>query len=213
MEDWTCNLKPDLQRLLSDYEWLDRVMELADYACNLAYEGHEGKCIGTILVFAPNVGDVAQHLTPTVPGVSVPNLIFSPMTHRAITNLCLADGALVLDGSFNLVSFWQMISAPHPPIALPPVGGAKHSSARALTACCESAVAICISEGGGTVSFFHRGERLLRTGPLFSQRGDGNIPWEQLGDYVGAVFQRNLSETFGTQLTTCPRGNAGTMQM
>jgi DNA integrity scanning protein DisA with diadenylate cyclase activity len=148
--------------LLEDTDIDPFVLEAAiAVAIELSREGREGKPIGTAFV----IGDNAEVLTKSRQLILNPleghpreeRLIVRPDLREYIKEMALLDGAFVISGDGVIEAAGRYITVDTSNVTIPQGLGTRHASIAAITEVTR-AVGIVVSESGGTITFFKKGE-------------------------------------------------------
>jgi len=138
-----------------------RVLELAE---ELGREGREGKRVGALFV----IGDVSA-ITPYTHQLIVNPFrgypvearnILDPSLDETIKELSKIDGAFVIDVDGTVASAGTYLAVSLKTLDHHPGEGARHASARAMTAVTDS-ITVTVSESSGRVSVYVKGQRHL----------------------------------------------------
>ena len=147
---------------------LDTLQAVVSLAVEIAREGREGHPVGTIFV----VGDHRKVLQYTSPAGFDPvrgynkkerNLKLNKV-REAIKEIAMLDGAFIVAADGTVVASCRLIVAPTADLTLSKGLGARHWAAAAITRVTK-AIAVAVSESGGTVRIFQNGEVVLRIEP------------------------------------------------
>jgi len=169
----------DLQEL-GDSVPLETLKAVVDLAVAIGREGREGEHVGTMFV----VGDSRKVMTKCHP-VGFDFVKGYKRTERnlrdkavreAIKEISVLDGAFIVSADGTVEASCQLIETANANVTLSKGLGTRHWAAAVITEK-TSAVAVAVSESGGTVRIFQKGEVVLRIEPLRSamkwKRGDG----------------------------------------
>jgi hypothetical protein len=177
-------------------EVFERVLTLAT---QLAFEGREGRPVGTLFVVGDSERVLAQSrslvLNPFQGHPESQRNILDPAVEETVKEFSALDGAFVVrDDGVVLSAGTQLLpSVPHS--QLPGGLGTRHAAAAGITASTE-AVAVCVSQSTGSVAVFKGGrmvtslpragadDRLTRYGVVPS---DGTPPQERPYDAVPTI--------------------------
>ncbi|HUX51946.1 MAG TPA: PTS sugar transporter subunit IIA [Spirochaetia bacterium] len=145
-----------------DQQVLTRVLQIAN---ELAFEGREGKPVGTLFVVGDyaNVAHYCQQLIVNpFQGIRDPERnILDPSLEDTIKEFSRIDGAFIIRGDGVIVSAGTYIKADTGGAHFAAGLGARHASAAMITAMTRS-IAIAISESTQRISLFRSGERFLQ---------------------------------------------------
>ena len=158
----------DLQRLETQVP-LETLKIVVDLAVEIGREGREGKLIGTLFV----VGDHRKVMQQShgasfelVKGYTrKERTLFDPRVREGIKEIAQLDGAFVVSADGTIEGTCRIIDTAPVEITLTTGLGARHWAAAAITKN-TSAIAVAVSESGGTVRIFLNGEVVLRVEPL-----------------------------------------------
>ncbi len=158
----------DLQRLETQVP-LETLKLVVDLAVEIGREGREGKPVGTLFV----VGDHRKVMQQShgasfelVKGYTrKERTLFDPRVREGIKEIAQLDGAFVVSADGTIEGTCRIIDTAPVEITLTTGLGARHWAAAAITKN-TSAIAVAVSESGGTVRIFLNGEVVLRIEPL-----------------------------------------------
>lgn len=162
---------PDIEQILADVspyytgneDVFRAVMRLS---IEIAREGREGKPIGTSIILGDSdevLGRSRQLILNPVAGHSEEErLITSPDMRENIKELALVDGAFVIRENGIVEAAGRYISIDTSKVRLPKGLGTRHVSVAAITLETQ-ALGIVVSESGGVVRVFARGDMILET--------------------------------------------------
>ncbi len=147
---------------------LDTLQAVVSLAVEIAREGREGHPVGTLFV----VGDHRRVLQYTRPAGFDPvrgygkkeRNLKSGKVREAIKEIAMLDGAFIVASDGTVMASCRMITAPTADLTLSKGLGARHWAAAAITRVTK-AIAVAVSESGGTVRIFQNGEVVLRIEP------------------------------------------------
>lgn len=156
-------------RELGDSVPLETLKAVVDLAVALGREGREGKHVGTMFV----VGDSRKVLA------SCHSVGFDPVkgykraernlrdkaTREAIKEVATLDGAFIVSADGTVEAACQLIETTQANVTLSKGLGTRHWAAAVITEK-TGAVAVAVSESGGTVRIFQKGEVVLRIEPF-----------------------------------------------
>ncbi len=152
-------------RLLQTKVPLKTLKLVIDLALEIGREGREGQSVGTLFV----VGDTRRVLAQSKPAGFDPvrgyqrkeRFLGDPKVREGVKEIAQLDGAFVIasDGTIEAASRYLETSTAH--ITVSKGLGARHWAAAAISRT-TNAVAIAVSQSGGTVRIFHNGEVFLR---------------------------------------------------
>jgi DNA integrity scanning protein DisA with diadenylate cyclase activity len=156
-------------RKLDDRVPLETLKAVVDLAIEIGREGREGKNVGTMFV----VGDARRVLSACHP------IGFDPVkgykraernlrdarTREAIKEIAVLDGAFVVSADATVEASCQLVETADANVTLSKGLGTRHWAAAAITKR-TAAIAVTVSESGGTVRIFQDGEVLLRVEPF-----------------------------------------------
>ena len=156
-------------RQLSTRVPLDTLKTVIDLAVDIGREGREGKPVGTMFV----VGDTRNVLAKTQPTGFDPvkgygrkeRSLRDSRVREGIREVAQLDGAFLVSADGTVEAACRLIDAPAENITLSKGLGTRHWAAAAITKS-TSAVAVVVSESGGTVRIFQNGEVVLRVEPF-----------------------------------------------
>lgn len=156
-------------RKLGDSVPLDTLKAVVDLAIEIGRQGREGKSVGTMFV----VGDTRKVLTSCHPVGFDPvkgykrsdrNLRDS-RTREAVKEVAILDGAFVVSADGTVEAGCQLIETAEANVTLSKGLGTRHWAAAVITKK-TTAIAVTVSESGGTVRIFQNGEVMLRVEPF-----------------------------------------------
>ena len=158
-------------------EVFDTLMILA---MELAYEGREGKPVGTIFVLGDHekVLELSRQLVfnPFEGRPESELNINNDMVRESIKEFASIDGAFVIRDDGVVLAAGRYLNVAFPDIKLPQGLGARHAAAAAITNATDS-VAITISESTGKVTVFKEGKILTEIErPAPEQGTKGGFP-------------------------------------
>jgi diadenylate cyclase len=138
-----------------------RVLELAE---ELGREGREGKPIGALFVIG-RISEIARftHQLIVNPFLGYPEEarnILDPSLEETIKEFSKIDGAFIVEVDGTVVSAGTYLAVSPETLDHHPGEGARHASARAITAVTDS-ISIAVSESTGRVSVYLKGQRRL----------------------------------------------------
>ena len=156
-------------RSLGDSVPLETLKAVVDLAVDIGRQGREGKPVGTLFV----IGDTRKVLGSCHP------IGFDPVkgykraernlrdakTREAIKEVAVLDGAFVVSADGTVEASCQMVDGAGVTITHSKGLGTRHWAAAAITKK-TSAIAVAISESGGTVRVFQDGVVMLRVEPF-----------------------------------------------
>ncbi len=149
---------------------LETLKIVVDLAVDIGREGREGKPVGTLLT----VGDHRKVLTFCRPMGFDPvkgygraeRHLADAKVREGIKEIAQIDGAFIVSSDGTVVAAGQHIAAPRASdLSLPKGFGSRHWAAAEISRA-TGALAIVVSETGGTVRLFQGGEVLLRIEPF-----------------------------------------------
>ncbi len=157
----------------------DTVLEIAK---EIGKQGREGKKVGTAFI----IGDSKNVLLRSRQMIINPfeghppqkRNVLDPSIKETIKNFSLLDGAFIIDNNGFIHAAGRYLNPSSMDSVNLPGLGARHQSAAAMTAETES-VAIVVSESGGIVRIFRKGELVMEVDP--NQEED---PLEDLINYM-----------------------------
>ncbi len=137
---------------------------LLGIALRLAYEGREGKPIGTCFVLG-DPKELEPHLRQLLLNPLAghpPELrdIHSPSLFETIREFAVLDGAFVVDSYGIVCSAGTYLNAQSRQTTFMPGLGARHAAARTITEVA-SALSVVVSSSSGTVCAFYNGQLIL----------------------------------------------------
>ncbi len=158
----------DLQKLETHVP-LDTLKTVVDLAVEIGREGREGKAVGTMFV----VGDHRKVLEHSRAGgydltkgyTRKERNLTDPRNREAIKEITQLDGAFVVSTDGTVEATCRFIHDVDVDITLTAGLGTRHW-AGAVISKTTKAIAIVISESGGTVRIFQNGEVVLRIAPM-----------------------------------------------
>lgn len=144
------------------HEVLERMISLA---CEIAYEGREGKPVGALFV----LGDSERVMKHSKPLVINPfrgyteeeRNILDPSLEETIKELSSLDGAFLINREGVILACGVYLRPRKGKTSLPSGLGARHEVAASITACTNS-LAVTISESTGTVTIFRKGQIFMK---------------------------------------------------
>lgn len=160
----------DLQEL-GDSVPLETLKAVVDLAVAIGREGREGNHVGTMFV----VGDSRKVLASCHPVGFDPvkgykrfeRNLRDKATREAIKEVSSLDGAFIVAADGTVEAACQLIETADANVTLSKGLGTRHWAAAVITEK-TSAVAVAVSESGGTVRIFQKGEVVLRIEPFQS---------------------------------------------
>jgi len=173
-------------RQLGDSVPLETLKAVVDLAIDIGREGREGKNVGTMFI----VGDTRKVLASCHPVGFDPvkgykrteRNLRDPKTREAIKEVAVLDGAFVVSADGTVEASCQLVETAEANVTLSKGLGTRHWAAAVVTKK-SSAIAITVSESGGTVRIFQNGEVMLRIEPFrraMKWKGEG-------GDSLGSA--------------------------
>ncbi len=159
----------DLRNLESSVP-LETLKAVVDLAVEIGREGREGKDVGTMFV----VGDSRRVLESCHPAGFDPvkgykkdlRNLRDAKTREALKEVSILDGAFVVSGDGTVEASCQIIEmAASPEITLSGGLGTRHWTAASITKK-TGAVAVTVSQSGGTVRIWQDGKIMLRIEPF-----------------------------------------------
>ncbi len=156
-------------RQLGDSVPLETLKAVVDLAVEIGREGREGKHVGTLFV----IGDSRRVLA------SCHAVGFDPVkgykrgernlrdtkTREAVKEIAVLDGAFVIGPDGTIEASCQLIETADANVTLSKGLGTRHWAAAVITKK-TSAIAVTVSESGGTIRIFQNGEVMLRVEPF-----------------------------------------------
>jgi DNA integrity scanning protein DisA with diadenylate cyclase activity len=136
------------------------IVELLTIASEIAYEGREGKHVGTTFV----IGDTDEVLERSRPLILNPfeghdeesRSIFDRSCHESIKEVAQMDGAFVIRSDGVVIAAGRYISIDTSEVHIPKGLGTRHVSTGAITKVTH-AIGIVVSESGGAIRIFAGG--------------------------------------------------------
>lgn len=152
-------------RLLDTKVPLKTLKSVVDLALEIGREGREGKAVGSLFV----VGDVRKVLAQSKPAGFDPirgyqrkeRFLGDPKVREGIKEIAQLDGAFVIASDGTVEAACRYLDTNTAMITVSKGLGARHWAAAAISRT-TNAVAIVVSQSGGTVRIFHNGEVILR---------------------------------------------------
>ncbi len=156
-------------RQLGDSVPLETLKAVVDLAIEIGREGREGKHVGTMFV----VGDTRKVLAACHPVGYDPvkgykraeRNLRDARTREAIKEVAVLDGAFVVSADGTIEAGCQLIETAEANVTLSKGLGTRHWAAASVTRK-TAAIAVTVSESGGTVRIFQNGEVMLRVEPF-----------------------------------------------
>ena len=138
---------------------------VVDLALEIAREGREGKPVGTLFV----VGDTRKVLAQSKPAGFDPvrgyqrkeRFIGEPKVREGLKEIAQLDGAFVVASDGTIEAACRYLETSTAMITVSKGLGARHWAAAAISRQ-TNAIAVAVSQSGGTVRLFHNGEVVLR---------------------------------------------------
>ncbi len=166
----------DLQEL-GDSIPLETLKAVVDLAVAIGREGREGSNVGTMFV----VGDSRRVLSSCHPvgfdfvkGYKRSERNLRDKTVReAVKEIAILDGAFIVASDGTILASCQLIETANANVTLSKGLGTRHWAAAVITEK-TNAVAVAVSESGGTVRIFQNGEVVLRIEPF-----DSAMKWKR----------------------------------
>ena len=158
----------DLQRLETQVP-LETLKVVVDLAVEIGREGREGKPVGTLFVVGDHRKTMKQshgasfELVKGYPRKE--RSLFDTRVREGIKEIAQLDGAFVVSADGTIEGTCRIIDTAPVEITLTTGLGARHWAAAAITKN-TAAIAVAVSESGGTVRIFLDGEVVLRIEPL-----------------------------------------------
>jgi len=154
----------DLQ-LLQTKVPLKTLKLVVDLALEIGREGREGKTVGTLFV----VGDTRKVLVQSKPAGFDPirgyqrkeRHLGDPKVREGVKEIAQLDGALIIASDGTIEAACRYLGTDTAMITVSKGLGARHWAAAAISRT-TNAVAVTVSQSGGTVRIFHNGEVFLR---------------------------------------------------
>jgi len=170
-------------RLLQTKVPLKTLKLVVDLALEIGREGREGNAVGTLFV----VGDVRNVLAQSKPAGFDPvrgylrkeRYLGDPKVREGIKEVAQLDGAFVIAPDGTVEAACRYIDTSTANITVSKGFGARHWAAAAISRE-TSAIAVAVSQSGGTVRIFHNGEVFLR---IESQQARPMV-WRNIDDYL-----------------------------
>lgn len=158
----------DLRKLRTSVP-LETLKLVIDLAVDIGREGREGKPVGTMFVIG-DVRKVLRHCYPAgfdcVKGYKAEDRdLNNPKVREAVKEIAQLDGAFIVDEEGIVIRSCQLISAEYAHVTLSAGLGSRHAAAAAITKVTK-AIAVVVSQSGGTVRIFQDGEVVLRIEPF-----------------------------------------------
>ncbi|MFH0966566.1 MAG: diadenylate cyclase [Methanobacteriota archaeon] len=162
---------PDIEQILADvspyYTGDEEVFRaVIRLSIEIAREGREGKPVGTSFILGDSDAVMQRSrqliLNPLAGHSEEDRLITSPDMRENIKELALVDGAFVIRENGIVEAAGRYISIDTSKVRLPKGFGTRHVSVAAITQETE-AIGIVVSESGGLVRVFARGNVIVET--------------------------------------------------
>ena len=152
-------------RLLQTKAPLKTLKLVIDLALEIAREGREGKAVGTLFI----VGDSRKVLAQSKPAGFDPvrgyhrkeRFLGDPKVREGIKEVAQLDGAFVVASDGTIEAACRYLETSTGMITVSKGLGARHWAAAAISRT-TNAVAVAVSQSGGTVRIFNNGEVFLR---------------------------------------------------
>ncbi|MGL6225703.1 MAG: DNA integrity scanning protein DisA nucleotide-binding domain protein [Thermoguttaceae bacterium] len=152
-------------RLLQTKVPLKTLKMVVDLALEIGREGREGKAVGALFV----VGDTRKVLSESKPAGFDPvrgyqrreRFLGDPKVREGIKEIAQLDGAFIVSGDGTVEAACRYLDTSTAMITVSKGLGARHWAAAAVSRT-TNAVAVAVSQSGGTVRIFHNGEVVLR---------------------------------------------------
>ncbi len=152
-------------RLLQTKVPLKTLKLVVDLALEIGREGREGKAVGTLFV----VGDTRKVLAQSKPAGFDPirgyqrkeRFLGDPKVREGVKEIAQLDGAFVVASDGTIEAACRYLETTTAMITVSKGLGARHWAAAAISRT-TNAVAVAVSQSGGTVRIFHNGEVFLR---------------------------------------------------
>lgn len=146
-------------------EVMERALQLV---LEIAAEGREGRAIGCTIILGDttNVRPLTRQLVinPFRGYEEHERSILDPMLEQTVKELSLLDGAFIVDQRGFIHAAGTYLSPPSVDLALASGLGTRHRAAAAMTHA-TAAIAIVLSQSGGSVSVYRAGEEVLHVTP------------------------------------------------
>lgn len=152
-------------RLLQTKVPLKTLKMVVDLALEIGREGREGKAVGALFV----VGDTRKVLSESKPAGFDPvrgyqrreRFLGDPKVREGIKEIAQLDGAFIVSTDGTVEAACRYLDTSTAMITVSKGLGARHWAAAAVSRT-TNAVAVAVSQSGGTVRIFHNGEVVLR---------------------------------------------------
>ena len=156
---------------------LDVLKLVVDLATEIGHEGREGKSVGTLFI----VGDTKKVLAQSKPAGFDPvrgynrqeRNLADRRVREAIKEIAQMDGAFIISNSGIVEASSRYIDASAEGLSLPKGLGSRHWAAASISRSTK-AVAVAVSQSGGTVRIFQNGHVALRIEAL-----DRPMKWKE----------------------------------
>ena len=156
-------------RQLGDSVPLETLKAVVDLAVEIGREGREGKHIGTLFVIGDSrrvLGSChAWDLTRSKATSGARTNLRDTKTREAVKEIAVLDGAFVIGPDGTIEASCQLIETADANVTLSKGLGTRHWAAAVITKK-TSAIAVTVSESGGTIRIFQNGEVMLRVEPF-----------------------------------------------
>ena len=170
-------------RLLQTKVPLKTLKMVVDLALEIGREGREGLSIGALFV----VGDTRKVLDQSKPAGFDPvrgyqrkeRFLGDPKIREGIKEIAQLDGAFIIASDGTVEAACRYLETTTANITVSKGLGARHWAAAAISRT-TNAVAISVSQSGGTVRIFHNGEVFLR----IESRHPRPMVWRDVDDYL-----------------------------
>ncbi len=158
----------DLRKLRTSVP-LETLKLVIDLAVEIGRQGREGKPVGTMFVIG-DVRKVLRHSRPAgfdfVRGYRLEERdLNNPKVREAVKEVAQLDGAFIVSEEGIVVRSCQLIGAGYANVTLSSGLGSRHAAAASITKVTK-AIAVVVSQSGGTVRIFQDGEVVLRIEPF-----------------------------------------------
>jgi len=152
-------------RILQTKVPLKTLKMVVDLALEIGREGREGRAVGALFV----VGDTRRVFEQSKPAGFDPvrgyqrkeRFLGDPKVREGVKEIAQLDGAFIIASDGTIEAACRYLGTDAGPITVSKGLGARHWAAAAISRT-TSAVAIAVSQSGGTVRIFHNGEVFLR---------------------------------------------------
>ena len=170
-------------RLLQTKVPLTTLKMVVDLALEIAREGREGKSVGTLFV----VGDTRKVLAQSKPAGFDPvrgyqrkeRYLGDSKVREGVKEIAQLDGAFIVAPDGTIEAACRYLETTTAMITVSKGLGARHWAAAAISRT-TNAVAVVVSQSGGTVRIFHNGEVFLR----IESKHRRPMVWRDIDEYL-----------------------------